>query len=181
MLNPYIAAVQIGQLQIQSTYTRPVTAIVETAPEPHNPILNQEELDKIIKHQKPIEPLKKRSIAKLKPKPLPKPKVATKAPKRAVSVAPAGWYPAGQCTWWVWSKRPVPGWNDASDWLWQAKRDGWTVSNTPVAGAIGWEPGHVVYVETISSSGVRISEANYDRAGSIRTITRPIGRYIYIY
>jgi hypothetical protein len=177
MILPSIPAIQLGELNIQSQYARPTTAIVEVAPEPYNPILNQEELEKIIRRVTPLEPVRAKKIAKLEPKPIPKPK----APQRAVKSAPAGWYPAYQCTWWVWTKRPVPGWNNASDWLWQAKRDGWTTSSKPVVGAIGWEPGHVVYIEAVNGSTVTISECNYDGAGSCRTTTKPASRYTYIY
>lgn len=97
------------------------------------------------------------------------------------ATAPAGWFQKGQCTWLVWTKRPVGLWNDASDWLWQAKRDGYTISDTPIAGAIGWEPGHVVYVSAVEGNSVTIIEANYDYHGSIRTISRPANYYTYIY
>lgn len=97
------------------------------------------------------------------------------------STAPAGWYPKGQCTWWVWTKRPVGRWNNASDWKWQAIRDGYTFSNTPVAGAIAWKYGHVAYVESVGDGTVTISEANYNSRGSIRTVTIPVDSYQYLY
>ena len=181
MLSPYIAAIQIGSLQVQSTYARPTTAQVEVAPEIHNPLLDQKELEKIIK---PVEPLKAptaKKIAKLKPKPIPKPKVAQRASERAIQAAPAGWYPYGQCTYWVWSKRPVPGWNDASNWKWQAQRDGWTVSSTPVVGAIAWEPGHVAYVESVNGSTVTVSEMNVKGLGVVSYRTTPIREFSYLY
>jgi LysM repeat protein len=97
------------------------------------------------------------------------------------SVAPAGWYPVGQCTWLVWTKRPVGMWGNASDWLYNAQRDGVATGSTPRAGAIGWTSGHVVYVESVHGDTVTISEANYDYAGSIRTIDMPASKYLYIY
>lgn len=94
----------------------------------------------------------------------------------------SGWYYAGQCTAWVASKRYVPdGWGNATDWKWHAQQEGWTVSSVPVAGAIGWTYGHVVYVESVGSGVVTISEQNYDWNGSIRTITVPVGKYTYLY
>lgn len=177
MLSPYIAAIQIGNLQIQSEYTRPTTTIVEVAPEDYHPILNKEDIQRIESSQKPIEPLRAKKLAKLKPKHIPKPK----APRRAVKSAPAGWYPYGQCTYWVWTKRAVPGWNDASDWKWQATRDGWTVSSTPVMGAIAWEPGHVAYVESVSGSTVTVSEMNVKGLGIVSTRTVPATTFKYIY
>jgi len=84
--------------------------------------------------------------------------------------APQGHFKAGQCTWLVWTKTFVPAWNDASDWRWQAERDGWTISKTPVAGAIAWRYGHVAFTEAVDGDKILISEANYDRRGSVRTI-----------
>jgi hypothetical protein len=104
------------------------------------------------------------------------------APVRSQASPGAGWYPVGQCTWWVWTKRPVGFWNDATDWKWQAIRDGYSVSDVPVAGAIAWTYGHVAYVESVNSDGsVNISEANYDSQGSIRYVTVSRSSYTYIY
>lgn len=97
------------------------------------------------------------------------------------SVAPSGWYPVGQCTWYVWTRRPVGMWGNASDWLYNAQRDGVATGSVPRAGAVGWTYGHVVYVESVQGDMVTISEANYDWNGSIRTITVPAGKYQYIY
>lgn len=97
------------------------------------------------------------------------------------SQASSGWYPKYQCTWYVSTRRAVGQWNDASDWLWQARRDGYTTSSTPIVGAIGWEYGHVVYVEAVDGDRVQISEANYDWNGSIRTIWVEASKYTYIY
>lgn len=98
------------------------------------------------------------------------------------SIAPSGWYPVGQCTWYVWTRRPVGMWGNASDWLYNAQRDGVATGSIPRAGAIGWTSGHVVYVESVNGDGtIVISEANYDYNGSIRTITVPASQYLYIY
>lgn len=92
-------------------------------------------------------------------------------------------YYAGECTGYVASRRYVPpGWGNASDWKYNAQRAGWTVSSTPVAGAIGWRSGHVVYVESVNPDGsVTISEQNYDWNSSIRTITISPSQYQYLY
>lgn len=107
----------------------------------------------------------------------------TQAPKatRTGSTAHSGWYPAGQCTHYVASRRPVGQWNNATQWKYQAIADGYTHSYTPVAGAIAWKPGHVAYVESVSGNMVTISEANYDYRGSVRTITIPASSYSYLY
>ncbi len=89
-------------------------------------------------------------------------------------------YPS--CTGHVALKRYVPpGWGNATDWKWHAQAEGWTVSSVPVAGAIGWTYGHVVYVEAVNGDSVTISENNYDWAGSTRTITIPVDSYTYLY
>lgn len=97
-------------------------------------------------------------------------------PKNAAR-ANAGWFERGQCTWLVWTKRPVGQWNDASDWLWQAKRDGWPTGSEPQAGAIAWKYGHVAFVESLKGDKMLISEANYDYNGSVRTIWVSIDSY----
>lgn len=93
------------------------------------------------------------------------------------ATAPAGWFPKGQCTWLVWTKRPVGRWNDSSDWLWQAKRDGWATGSAPRAGAIAWRSGHVAYIQSVTGTTMVVSEANYDRKGSVRTIEVPVASY----
>ena len=91
-------------------------------------------------------------------------------------------YERGQCTHFVASKRYVPnGWGDASSWKYNAQKAGWTVSSTPVAGAIAWRSGHVAYVESVGDGVVTISEQNYDWNSGIRTITIPVTDYLYLY
>lgn len=93
--------------------------------------------------------------------------------------APAGWFPRGQCTYHVWTKTFVPKWNNATDWKWQAQRDGWNVSKTPTAGSIAWRVGHVAYVVAVDGSKVKISEANYNGRGSVRVIWVDKSAYPY--
>lgn len=102
----------------------------------------------------------------------------TRAVRSSYSV---NWYPKGQCTWYVATRRPVGAWNNATDWKWQAIRDGYTYSSTPVAGAIAWKPGHVAFTEAVDGNRVLISEANYDWKGSIRTIWVDVTEYSYLY
>jgi surface antigen len=73
--------------------------------------------------------------------------------------------------------RPVEEWGDASQWLTNAKRDGYATGSTPVAGAVAWRWGHVAYVLSVSGSNMTIKEANYDYRGSVRTITVPVSSY----
>jgi len=110
--------------------------------------------------------------------------VTTPAPHAAVSrsgSAPAGWYPVNQCTWHVWTKRPVPGWHDASTWIASARAAGWYTGSVPVPGAIGAKGNHVVYVEKVEPGRVYISERNYDNNGSYREMWRPTDYYTYLY
>jgi surface antigen len=91
-------------------------------------------------------------------------------------------YELGQCTAWVAQHRYVPaGWGNASDWKYNAEAAGWTVSPTPIVGAIAWRYGHVAYVIGVGDGVVTISEQNYDWNSGIRTITIPVGDYLYIY
>jgi surface antigen len=108
--------------------------------------------------------------------------VSTQKASTGFENAPQGYYPKGQCTWYVSTRRPVGQWGDASEWKANALADGYTFSATPVPGAIAWRLGHVAYVETVHDNGtVTISEANYDYRGSIRTITIPVSEYQYLY
>lgn len=97
--------------------------------------------------------------------------------------APAGWYPVNQCTHYVWTKRPVGRWNNASEWYRQAKRDGWATGTTPQAGAIGVQKSgnHVVYIEAVDGDRVYISERNHDFKGSYREKWEAASKYNYIY
>lgn len=112
---------------------------------------------------------------------------ATELPNTQVSrentaTAPQGWFPYGQCTYWVWSNRPVGQWNNASSWLRQAQRDGWATGSTPQVGAIAWENGHVSLVEAVNSDGtIDISEMNYSGLGVVSYRTRPATQFTFIY
>ena len=184
----------IGSHPIQAEYKPPVeTSIVETAPEIHNPILDQVTFKKITTMQEPIKSPTFNEIEKLEqvPPPAPKPSqtASTSASGQARQVshsrpnAPTGWFPYGQCTYYVWSKRPVGHWNNASEWYWQAQRDGWSTGTTPRVGAIGVENGvnHVVYVESVNGNTVRVSEMNYRGHGVVSSRTESASSFRYIY
>jgi CHAP domain len=102
-------------------------------------------------------------------------------PARGAENASYGYYPAGQCTSLVASKRPVGRWGDASEWKANAIADGYTHSYKPVKGAIAWRWGHVAYVEDVDGDRVLISEANYDWNGSVRTIWMDASSYEYLF
>ncbi len=63
---------------------------------------------------------------------------------------------------WVWSTLTPTG-GDASQWRYAWEQHGWTVSTTPVKGAVAWFYGdHVAYVKSINADGtVTIEEYNY--------------------
>lgn len=104
-------------------------------------------------------------------------------------------YPSGQCTWYVWSKRPDLPWfpghsGDAKNWIASANARGIPTGTTPVVGAVAvMQPGqygsgvwgHVAYVEAVSGGTITISEANYGgyRPGHRRTISAAGLRFIY--
>ncbi|HET7320298.1 MAG TPA: LysM peptidoglycan-binding domain-containing protein [Candidatus Saccharimonadales bacterium] len=69
-------------------------------------------------------------------------------------------YDYGYCTWYVANRVAVPSnWGNASSWAYYAGMSGWTVSSTPIPGAIAQTPyaagglGHVAYVEAVSADG----------------------------
>lgn len=98
-------------------------------------------------------------------------------------------YPYGWCTYYVASRRFVPGgWGNAQSWLGSAKRSGYATGSTPAPGAImvsseSWI-GHVAYVESVSGDSFSVSEMNYKGWGitSQRTISISNGRVMgFIY
>jgi surface antigen len=75
-------------------------------------------------------------------------------------------YPYGWCTYYVATRRYVPGgWGNAKSWLSSARRSGYATGQTPARGAImvsaeSWL-GHVAYVESVNNDGTfTISEMN---------------------
>jgi surface antigen len=70
-------------------------------------------------------------------------------------------YIPGWCTWYVASRVAVPSnWGNANTWDSGARASGWTVSSTPVVGAIGQtdrgSQGHVGVVDEVSDDGTMI-------------------------
>ncbi|HEY1085619.1 MAG TPA: LysM peptidoglycan-binding domain-containing protein [Candidatus Saccharimonadales bacterium] len=106
-------------------------------------------------------------------------------------------YAPGYCTWYVYERRAADGneigsfWGNAVTWGGNARAAGFTVNNSPSAGAIlqtgngGGGYGHVAYVERVDGKGnVYLREMNY--AGfnvvSARTIPASQARsYTYIH
>lgn len=104
-------------------------------------------------------------------------------------------FPVGQCTWGVKELAPWVNnwWGNAKDWAANAVAyNGYTVGNTPVAGAIavwdGGDFGHVAYVtEVQSETSIQVLESNYQgnqQIGNYRGWFNPTtaqGNVTYIY
>ncbi len=96
-------------------------------------------------------------------------------------------YSYGYCTWYVASRRAVPGnWGNAYSWLSAARAAGYATGGAPRAGAVAWEGGHVAYVESVNGDGtVTVSEMNFWGNGggwgrrSYRTTAAGHFQYIY--
>lgn len=94
-------------------------------------------------------------------------------------------YAWGYCTWYAKSMRPdLPNnLGNGGQWVANAARQGFATGSTPRAGAIGEQPGHVVYVKSVNKNGtVNISEMNYNGGVGVvnhRTVPASMFRYIY--
>lgn len=101
------------------------------------------------------------------------------------SAHPAGNdYVAGQCTWYVASKRPVPmTLGNAGMWFVNAQAWGFPVGSEPRAGAVAVSTagyyGHVAYVESVQGDMVLISEMNW--LGPYVVNTRVTSKYEWQY
>jgi surface antigen len=103
-------------------------------------------------------------------------------------------YSYGYCTWYAYNRRAALGrpigsfWGNANTWDNRARAAGWTVSSTPIAGAVfqtdaGYY-GHVGIVESVNSDGtINISDMNgiagWNRVGYANGVSG--GGYVYIY
>ena len=104
-------------------------------------------------------------------------------------------YPAGQCTWWAWMKRPDLPWfsgesGNAKNWISSAQRAGIPTGTAPIAGAVVvFQPGqdysgaygHVAYVMSVSGNAITISEANFNGKppGHVRTLSASGLHFVY--
>lgn len=183
-----------GQLQIHEPKPEPVAKqetvqVIELIPEPQAPIV-------------PLEPTLEEKIATnfyqcdetthyiradnatclAKPIYTPTAEKPTRSPQQSPRASPratiaGNTYTAGNCTWYVKSLRPdIPNnWGNASDWLANARAQGWPTGATPTVGAIGWTSGHVVVITSINGDGtVGITDMNG------KFILYEIGHYTYL-
>jgi len=151
-----------------------------------------EESTKEIQHIKSeIEELKTRIAEKKAEKERKKREAASKTVsigKYAANSAGNG-YAAGNCTWYVKSRRPDIGnyWGNANQWIASAQAAEFSTGSAPKQGAIGVSfegyYGHVVYVESVSEDGstVNLSEMNAKGLGVISSRTAPASSFQYIY
>lgn len=123
-----------------------------------------------------------------------RPAAATAAPAAPAAATPLrvaqggrNAYAYGYCTWYVATRRAIPGWwGNAVSWYSNAQISGYSVGSVPRVGAIAWTGagyyGHVAYVEGVSGGNVTVSEmnwnGNWNRVTS-RTVPASSFRYIY--
>lgn len=89
----------------------------------------------------------------------------------------ANYYTAGQCTYYAFDRaggKVGSTWGNANNWANAAAAAGYTVNNSPAAGAIMQNSqgayGHVAYVESVNSNGsIRVSEMNYGHGPGVVT------------
>lgn len=134
-------------------------------------------------------PLKSMAVQAIKP--IPMPELATQTPLEPIFISKlrdyltyTNSYDPGQCTWYTASRLPVPNsWGNAINWGYAAAAAGYTISDTPKAGAVAWSVtdsylGHVAVVE---NDGVTISEMNYNGPYSMDSRIPSPGEFRYIY
>lgn len=133
---------------------------------------------------KAVEDAKKAEAARVAQIPKPVQKVAQKAPIVA-RVASSNSYSWGQCVWYVATRRAVPMWGNANQWLANARAAGWATGNVPRVGAIAWTgrgyAGHVAIVEAVNGSQVTVSDMNYAGVGVVTTRLTSASEWVYIY
>ena len=101
--------------------------------------------------------------------------------------SPGNTYSRGYCTWYVKNTLGwVPnGWGNANTWASRARSQGYTVSSTPVVGAVAQTSsgglGHVAVVTGVSGNSVTITEMNYTGWNRVSSRTAPASSFQYIY
>lgn len=135
----------------------------------------------------PLQPIEPAPAPVLEP--LPEPESIAAAPEPVVSTryeySSNNGYAWGYCTWYAKSKRPdLPNnLGNGGQWVANAANQGFATGSAPRAGAIGEQPGHVVYIESVNADGtVNISEMNYNGGvGVVHTRTVAASMFTYIY
>ena len=89
-------------------------------------------------------------------------------------------YAFGNCTWYAYERRAAIGrpvgsfWGNGGSWAYSAMASGFTVNNTPAAGAVFVEagsPGHAGVVESVNADGsIVVSEMNNAAYGGFNIV-----------
>lgn len=128
--------------------------------------------------QAQIEASKKAEAARLAQMSKPAPKVAQTAPIVAKTANNYSW---GQCVWYVATRRAVPMWGNANQWLANARAAGWATGSEPRVGAIAWtgkgQYGHVAIVEAVNGNQITVSDMNYAGVGVVTTRLTSAGEW----
>ncbi len=93
-------------------------------------------------------------------------------------------YVRGYCTWYVKNRRPDMPNNlgNAINWVSRAAAQGFATGSVPLAGAVGQQGNHVVYVESVNGDGtVTVSDMNFDGWNVVTTRTVSAVNFTYIY
>lgn len=95
-------------------------------------------------------------------------------------------YTAGNCTWYVKSRRPdLPNnLGNANTWASRAASQGISTGSTPRVGAVAQARAgmHVAYVTAVNGDGtITISEMNYRNLYEVSSRVTPASNWIYIY
>jgi LysM repeat protein len=138
-----------------------------------------------------IPPADEQLVERPLPTPPPLPPAAP-GPERAsqpaavLGLVAGNTYYWGQCVWHVKNLRPeIPNtWGNATDWLANARRDGWATGSEPVVGAVAWARtyGHVALVRAVYDNGtLLVEEMNYVGVGRMSTRVAPNSEWLFIY
>ena len=110
----------------------------------------------------------------------------TVSTSKPIGNSSGGVYEWGWCTYGAKQLAPwVGSWGDARNWDENARRDGHTVSNTPIVGSVfvsnAGRYGHTGVVVGVSGSTITVKDMNYSGFGVWTTRTVSASKYVYIY
>lgn len=159
-------------------------------------LLSLKQIDKTVEYQpiKRVQEIREHEkmaklIQPIEPLPIPEPPISTyteqSTVKMPVKTITGNLYIAGNCTWYVKSRRPdLP--NDlgnADTWYARAAYQGYAVGYSPRVGAVAAAIGymHVAIVTAIHGSSVTIIEMNYQGYGIVSSREAPTSEFRYIY
>jgi hypothetical protein len=161
----------LGLLLSQATPNLPQQVV---APVHHKPAI-------VFKLTRPLSVPDYKPISTVEPLPVPEPTLPV-----AAAASYGNTYEWGNCTWYVAGRIHVPEtWGNANTWAYYAQLAGYTVSGTPIVGAVAQTSagfyGHVAIVSAIEDGMVSIDEMNVLGLGVASTRWVPISSFVYIY